>query len=55
MCVCVLMSMTPGSVTIVAEVKEAALAKRHAQGWVVERATDLDDCIKRCVVTTYHT
>ena len=26
---------------------EEALNKRHQQGWVTERAADLDDCIKR--------
>eukprot|EP00041_Stephanoeca_diplocostata_P028142 m.787861 g.787861 ORF g.787861 m.787861 type:complete len:1143 (-) comp23309_c1_seq2:1400-4828(-) len=40
-------AVVAGSVTIVAEVKEAALSKRHAQGWVVERAEDLDDCFAR--------
>eukprot|EP01094_Clydonella_sp_ATCC50884_P025044 TRINITY_DN6431_c0_g1_i6.p1 TRINITY_DN6431_c0_g1~~TRINITY_DN6431_c0_g1_i6.p1 ORF type:complete len:606 (+),score=138.36 TRINITY_DN6431_c0_g1_i6:113-1930(+) len=36
-----------GAIGVVAEVSEAALSKRHNQGWVTERASDLEDCIAR--------
>ena len=36
-----------GAVGIIAEVSEAALDKRLAQGWVKEKVTDLDQCINR--------
>lgn len=38
-----------GAVAIIAEVKEAAVDKRHAQGWVSEVADDLDDSIHRAM------
>ncbi len=34
-------------VTVVAEVSEAALDKRHKQGWIKEKITDLEALIKR--------
>lgn len=52
-----------GAIGVVAEVSEAALDKRHAQGWVMEKAADLEDCIariksakadKRAVSIAYH-
>jgi len=35
-----------GAVTIVAEVSEEAVDKRHAQGWVLEKTSDLDECLR---------
>jgi urocanate hydratase len=35
------------AVTVVAEVDPDALRKRHQQGWLLEVAADLDDCIAR--------
>lgn len=34
-----------GGVAIVAEVDENAVAKRHRQGWVLARTSDLDECL----------
>lgn len=39
-----------GAIGVVAEVSEFALKKRHEQGWVTERAVDLEDCISRIKV-----
>ncbi|XP_065829247.1 urocanate hydratase-like [Oscarella lobularis] len=36
-----------GCVGVIAEVSEAALNKRWEQGWLMEKAKDLDDCIAR--------
>jgi urocanate hydratase len=36
-----------GSITIIAEISEEALFKRHSQGWVVEVCSDLNDLVKR--------
>jgi urocanate hydratase len=36
-----------GSITIIAEVSEEALLKRHSQGWVIETCSDLDELVKR--------
>lgn len=36
-----------GCVTVVAEVSEEALLKRHKQGWLIEIADDVDDLVKR--------
>jgi urocanate hydratase len=36
-----------GCISVVAEVNEKALRKRHSQGWVNEVATDLDELVKR--------
>eukprot|EP00742_Colponemidia_sp_Colp-10_P004012 GILJ01004280.1.p1 GENE.GILJ01004280.1~~GILJ01004280.1.p1 ORF type:complete len:706 (-),score=106.77 GILJ01004280.1:99-2183(-) len=36
-----------GCITVVAEVDESALVKRHTQGWVKEVTRTLDDCIQR--------
>jgi len=36
-----------GCVAVIAEVSETAIDKRHGQGWVEEKAADLDDCIAR--------
>merc|ERR1712137_583131 len=36
-----------GAVGVIAEVSEAALDKRLAQGWVKEKITDLDQCLVR--------
>ncbi|XP_009637511.1 urocanate hydratase [Egretta garzetta] len=36
-----------GCVGIIAEVDEAALLKRHKQGWLMEISNDLDHCIAR--------
>jgi urocanate hydratase len=36
-----------GAVTVIAEVDEAALDKRHAQGWVTEKVTSLDELVAR--------
>jgi urocanate hydratase len=39
-----------GAICVIAEVNPAALHKRHAQGWVQEVATDLDDVLRRVEV-----
>jgi urocanate hydratase len=36
-----------GCVTVIAEVSEEALMKRHKQGWVLEVVRDINDLIKR--------
>ncbi|KAF8569135.1 hypothetical protein P879_02771 [Paragonimus westermani] len=36
-----------GCVGVIAEVSEQALDKRHAQGWLTEKVTDMDDLVKR--------
>ncbi|MDH3284050.1 MAG: urocanate hydratase [Acidobacteriota bacterium] len=36
-----------GGIGVVAEVNPAALEKRHAQGWVMEKETDLDRLLER--------
>lgn len=38
-----------GCVAVIAEIKESALSKRYEQGWVEERAENLDDCIRRMI------
>ncbi|XP_053553057.1 urocanate hydratase-like [Bombina bombina] len=36
-----------GCVGVIAEVDEAALLKRHKQGWLMEVTSSLDDCVQR--------
>ncbi|XP_069045718.1 urocanate hydratase [Lepisosteus oculatus] len=36
-----------GCVGVIAEVDEAALRKRHEQGWLMEVTSDLDRCVRR--------
>ncbi|KAF6779132.1 hypothetical protein AHF37_01417 [Paragonimus kellicotti] len=36
-----------GCVGVIAEVSEQALDKRHAQGWLTEKVTDMDGLVKR--------
>jgi urocanate hydratase len=36
-----------GAISVIAEINEAALVKRHKQGWVMETISDLDACIAR--------
>ncbi|MBN3311850.1 HUTU hydratase, partial [Atractosteus spatula] len=36
-----------GCVGVIAEVDEAALKKRHEQGWLMEVTSDLDRCVRR--------
>jgi urocanate hydratase len=36
-----------GAIAVIAEVDEAALTKRHAQGWVTEVVKSVDSCIAR--------
>ncbi|KPP73666.1 urocanate hydratase-like [Scleropages formosus] len=40
-------SVIAGCVGVIAEVDEAPLKKRHAQGWLMEVTSDLDRCISR--------
>jgi urocanate hydratase len=39
-------AVVTGAVAIVAEVSEAAVSKRHGQGWVQERTDNLDECLE---------
>uniref|UniRef100_A0A8C6J3D5 Urocanate hydratase n=1 Tax=Melopsittacus undulatus TaxID=13146 RepID=A0A8C6J3D5_MELUD len=43
-----------GCVGIIAEVDEAALLKRHKQGWLMEISNNLDHCIARLRYDLYH-
>lgn len=36
-----------GAIAVVAEINESAIKKRHSQGWIMEVASNLDDCIER--------
>ena len=38
-----------GGIAVLAEVDKAAIDKRHSQGWVMDVAASLDDCVARIV------
>lgn len=42
--------MICGAVGVIAEVDGAALDKRHAQGWVMEKISDMDELVARIKV-----